>query len=520
VVFLFKKKTDDLNIPCNNRRGGQMKKSICLFLILLLLGSFLGGCSNNSAAAAAPFSNWSDRQPFSSGLVKDEQKNLQALEGASVYHIDVTLSDSLTELSGSEEVRYTNQEPNALHEVYFKLFPNAAGGSTTVSDVTQDGKTAQTTLLAGDTSLRVALTGPLKPGESTNLRMNFKVQIPTKFGGTYGIFGYVGDVLMLDGFYPTIPVFDTNGWHAQAPADNADTTFQDASFYEVRVNAPADLVLAASGVQVKREVQSDRQVVTFAAGPARDFYIAASSRFKVWSETIGETTVNSIAFAGDEAGAKLALTTAVNAINDYSTRYGTYPYTEFDVVSGSLQNAYGIEYPGITVINHELYDPRTTIAGISSTAILESTVAHETGHQWFYNGVGNDQTNEPWLDESVTQYITGRYFFDQYGEAGYQDYRGSWISRWERVYDAEIPIGMPAGSYEGLQYSAIVYGRGPLFLETLAKQMGQSTFDQFLRDYYQSNEWGIGSPEIFKQSAEDHCQCDLTPLFEKWVEQE
>jgi aminopeptidase N len=79
---------------------------------------------------------------------------------------------------------------------------------------------------------------------------------------------------------------------------------------------------------------------------------------------------------------------------------------------------------------------------------------------------------------------------------------------------------MPAGSYEGLQYSAIVYGRGPLFLEALAKQMGQSNFDQFLRDYYQSNEWGIGSPQIFKQSAESHCQRDLTPLFEKWVEQE
>jgi aminopeptidase N len=286
------------------------------------------------------------------------------------------------------------------------------------------------------------------------------------------------------------------------------------------VNAPANLVLAASGIQVNREVQSDRQMVTFAAGPARDFYLAASSRFKVWSETTGETRVNSIAFAGDEAGAKLALTTAVNAVRDYSARYGTYPYTEFDVVSGPIMNAYGIEYPGITVINRELYDPQAEIAGTNSTVILESTVAHETGHQWFYNGVGNDQTNEPWLDESVTQYITGEYFYDQYGEDGYQGYRESWISRWERVYDAEIPIGMPAGSYEGLQYSAIVYGRGPLFLEVLAKQMGKSNFDQFLRDYYQSNEWGIGSPQIFQQSAESHCQCDLTPLFEKWVEQE
>jgi aminopeptidase N len=65
------------------------------------------------------------------------------------------------------------------------------------------------------------------------------------------------------------------------------------------------------------------------------------------------------------------------------------------------------------VINRELYDPQAEIAGTNSTVILESTVAHETGHQWFYNGVGSDQTNEPWLDESVTQYITGEYFYDQ-----------------------------------------------------------------------------------------------------------
>jgi aminopeptidase N len=96
-------------------------------------------------------------------------------------------------------------------------------------------------------------------------------------------------------------------------------------------------------------------------------------------------------------------------------------------------------------------------------------------------------------------------------------YRGSWVSRWERVSRKPIPIGLPAGSYEGQEYTAIVYGRGPLFIGALEQKMGQDSFDQFLRDYYQSHKWEIGTAAAFKQSAEKQCQCDLTPLFDEWV---
>jgi len=92
--------------------------------------------------------------------------------------------------------------------------------------------------------------------------------------------------------------------------------------------------------------------------------------------------------------------------------------------------------------------------------MIESVVAHEVGHQWFYNVVGSDQINEPWLDEAVDQYVTGLYFLDAYGKSGYDGYRSTWQSRWERVSRANIPIGMPAEKYQGKEYGAIVYGRG------------------------------------------------------------
>jgi aminopeptidase N len=76
---------------------------------------------------------------------------------------------------------------------------------------------------------------------------------------------------------------------------------------------------------------------------------------------------------------------------------------------------------------------------------------------------------------------------------------------------------LPAGAYVDNEYGAIVYGRGPLFVTALAEEMGQEKFDEFLRDYYESHKWGIGTSDAFRQFAEHHCQCDLAALFEEWV---
>lgn len=480
------------------------------FLLLALTA-----CSQNTPQPAADTSD--DRAIFRASLIKDEQKTLEQLLDATMYHLDVQIAENFASLQGHEEVRYANRENQALDAVYFQLFPNMAGGKSSVTAVKVNGQAVEPVYETDNSAMHVPLSAPLQPGQSMTIEMDFKVEIPNEVGGTYGLFGYLENILVLDGFYPAIPVYDERGWHAGKTPPNADTTFQDASFYVVNVTAPASLTIVTSGIQVERAQKENTQVVTFAAGPARDFYVAASDRFVVKSETVGETQVNSYAFKDRAEGAQLALDTAVNAIKSFSARFGAYPYTEFDVVSIPMQGASGIEYPGITGINYLLYDLKSEVSGFPAPIMLEATTAHEVGHQWFYNAVGNDQANEPWVDESITQYVTGLYYFDQYGHQGMDSYRSSWESRWERVNREPIPIGLPAGSYAGKEYSAIVYGRGPLFIEALALKIGQSTFEKFLRNYYQSNEWGISTAESFKQSAEKECSCDLTPMFDEWV---
>ncbi len=450
-------------------------------------------------------------QVFAKGLIRSERAILDDLSGSTQYQIDLRVGAGLA-LQGRQRVIYTNREDVLLREIYFRLLPNGAGGQLTTSNVTVDGQAVEPTYTSGNLALRVPLAAPLAPGEQITMTLDFDLTVPREAGGNYGLLGYLEDTLVLDAFYPVIPVYDEEGWQAGPPPPNADASYNDASYYLVRVTAPSGFILVASGVETERRRSGGDQVVTFAAGPARDFYLAGSKLFKVHlSEKVGEVRVNSYALLGQEDAAKRALRAATEAIEILSRVVGPFPYTEFDVINSPM-GALGIEYPGIVSIARPLYDAQGAQAQVS----LESTVAHEVAHQWFYNVVGNDQPGEPWLDEALAQYFTMIYYSQAYGGAEAVSVRASWVGRWKRVDEEDIPIGLPAAEYSGREYGAIVYGRGPLFVEALVHEMGQ-TWHAFVRDYYQTFKWDIATTEGFKQLAEEHCECDLTPLFEEWV---
>ena len=149
---------------------------------------------------------------------------------------------------------------------------------------------------------------------------------------------------------------------------------------------------------------------------------------------------------------------------------------------------------------------------------LEFVVVHEAAHMWFYNLVGNDTLDQPWLDESLAQFATWQYFLDRYGDAAAQEFlQGDLQLRWDMASDPTIPIGLPVSAYEIMDYDAIIYGRGAFFFMELRQLMGVEKFDEFMRDYVARFSWDVSTTDGFKLLAEQHCSCDLTPLFSEWV---
>ncbi len=458
---------------------------------------------------------WGNRDSYVGGLIPEEVQVLKSFPDATTYHLQLDISEPYL-VKGKMEALYTNQETDPLQELVLHMFPELLGGDMEVGAVLVDGQEPQ--YQADQGILRIFLEEPLAPGEDVMLSLSFATTVPGEESTKYGVLANTENILALAHFYPMFAVYDDQGWHTEPSADHGDETFADMSFYQVQVEAPLDQVLVAGGVEINRQVMDDRQQVTFAAGPARDFYLVSSSDFDVVQRQIGPLTINSYAPSDRSEGAQMALEVTAQAVESYAGRYGAYPYSELDIVSTPTK-ALGIEYPGIFANALRIYDlaEESASSGLPNSMLLESTTAHEAAHQWFYNLVGNDQLQEPWLDEALTQYATWQYYIDRYGEQNARGFFSGLEGRWARAENPDMPIGLAADAYSGRDYGAIVYGRGPLFLNDLAELIGQETFDSFLGDYAQRYRWQIADAQGFMELAEEHCNCDLSALFAEEV---
>ncbi|HKG53313.1 MAG TPA: M1 family metallopeptidase [Anaerolineales bacterium] len=460
--------------------------------------------------------SWEDLSVFKSGLIQSQQPILGELTTASVYHLEFNIAEDLYHVTGTEEVRYTNAETVPLNEVELRLFPNILGGEMSVTNLSLEGKSVTPNYGLENSLLIVPFAKALEPNQSVRLKMDFAVTVPQSVELNFGVLAYFDNVLALAHSYPMICVYDDEGWNAEIPPQSGDVTYADESFYLVRVTAPKGLTLVTTGRTTDSSQDGQVQTLDIASGPARDFYLVASPDYTEVSQTFGEVTIHSYAPKSVKKGAQMALEVASRAMKDYGARYTPFPYTEFDIVSTPTL-ALGIEYPGMIAITSRIYDVDSELRGTPTRIYMESTIAHETGHQWFYSLVGDDQLDDPWLDESLTQFATLQYYTDEYGENGARGFHESLEGRWASVNHEKIPIGLPVAKYTAQEYGAIVYGRGPLFFAALRDEMGTEAFDSFLKDYTQTLSWKISTPETLRSLAEKHCACDLQKLFEEWV---
>ena len=485
---------------------------IIFFLITLIA---INSCSPKPTVTVSPISILPG--DFDSNLIISEQGLDEELESSTRYEVSLIIAEDYQHLNGHLNVIFTNNENQALNEIIFRLFPNSMGDNLRLLNTSVNGEASQPFLSANNTVAQFDLSAPLQPGTSIGIEMDFEIKVLTDPSANYGLFAFYDDILSLYEFIPLIPVYDETGWYDDLSAEYGDQVFSDVSFFTVNVDAPQALITASSGVRTTMKVEKGRRQETFMAGPVRDFYLAASPSYEVKSAKQGEVTINVYYPAQFSDSGEFLLDVGKAAVEVFSKEIGSYPYTELDLVAAPMQGAYGMEYSSIVALGSFLFDAAATERGQSARSLLESAAAHEVAHQWFFNVVHSDQVNEPWLDEGMTQYATAIYFEKSQGEPAAENYRQSWWNRWQRVEKEEVPIGLPVNAYSMTEYSAIIYGRAPLFVDAIRTKMGDEIFFKFLNAYYQTYQWNIVETDDFQTLAEQTCECDLEELFRQWV---
>jgi len=459
---------------------------------------------------------WDDYAPYTADLADSSLlRNDRSLRASPVYHLKISVSDDLRSLDGDLEVRYTNDAPNSLGTIDFLLYPNLITGSMRVDGVTADGESCGTELLNRDTLMRVELPEPLAAGARAVIRLSFHADIPGGDLVGFGGFGYSNGVLSMGYDYPVIPA--GGRWEDGTPPAWGDLTANPTAFYLCDVSFPTGLVLAAPGAELRRVRNGVRTNVLFAHGPARDLFFALGKSFEERSLSSNGIRIRSFANVEVAPQAELLMQEAARAVADFSRRFGPYPYKSLTFVQARL-DAFGLEFPGMIVLAPWLYgDPEKRADGLRLGTLLEATAVHETGHQWFYALVGNNQLEEPWIDESLAQLATWYYYLDTQGIGAADAIERSFKARWQRVDNAEIPLGLPVRNYTPKQYSSIIYGRGPLFFLTLRNDIGADAFDRFLREIVRRFRWQVVTGADLRLAAAKAAGRSLDALWNSWI---
>jgi hypothetical protein len=488
------------------------------------------------------------------------------------YTIDVSLNDKLHTLDGFERLEYINNSPDTLRFIWFHIWPNAyKNDKTAFSDqLLENGNTSfyfsgkeqkgyinrldfKVDDITAETEdhpqhidiVKLILPSPLSPGQNITITTPFHVKLPYNFSRS----GHDGESYQLAQWYPKPAVYDKEGWHAMPYLDQGEF-YSEFGNFDVSITVPENYVVAATGelqnadekewlkkragfkwVPVQKKIKKGSSVKTvvqkfpvssaaiktlrYKQNNIHDFAWFADKRFIVAYDTCRLSSgkiidVYSYYTLPQKKYWQNSVSFAKDAIKTRSEWIGEYSFSVVSVVQGPESFGGGMEYPTITVIS-----PAT------NEKLLDYTIAHEIGHNWFYGILGTNERKYPWLDEGLNTYYDNRYSQWKYGKGEIKI--GSAhvsIKNAERVLfetkaatKRDQPVNETSEAFSYINYGLIAYYKTGAWLEYAESVLGKETFDKAMQEYFHRWQFKHPQPGDFKQTLEESSRKNLDSLF-------
>ncbi|RRR70693.1 MAG: M1 family peptidase [Candidatus Viridilinea halotolerans] len=487
---------------------------LCLFVNILFsdVGVAMAQQPSDAATPTLP-AEFADQSPamlptFGADVAQPEQWDR--------YSIVVTLHPDEQRLSGKMHLWVTNRSFDPFTRLYFKLYPNHAnfGGRLTITAAFVDWMPVASGTAHGDTLLWLDLLQPLPPGTTALVELNFEASTPRNASRrTTGLFNQEAGLWSMASFYPVLArYFLDSGWDDRPISGRGDAAVTATALYDVTVETPPAWQLVTTGVRIAADpLDNGWRRERFVSGPQREFYLGATRGLAQASATVDGVRLVSHYQPGNEATGQRALQVAGDALRIFSQHFGPYPLAELEVLQGAMSTIMGMEYPGVVLVDQNLY-------WNAGGRPFETIVAHEVAHQWWYSLVGNDAQGEAWIDEGLASYSHILYHEIQ----GHHDRARAELDRFRTLYrqvrnrGADAPLATPPSAL-GSAYVPIAYGKAALFFHAMRTELGEDAFKRFLQEFYATARYReIAGPDLLR-AAEAACGCSREQFFHAWV---
>ncbi|MCK5786062.1 MAG: M1 family metallopeptidase [Candidatus Sabulitectum sp.] len=461
--------------------------------------------------------------------------------------MEIYLSPDSSTIRGSLDIAFSSGVHFPVDTLWLHLYPNAYSDPTTafgqdldaqgsfgfrrsdesdkgwieLSNWTMDGEPV--TIHEDGTLGWIVLDHPLHGEDSVLLSGDFLVKVP-KF---WSRMGHHGDTYQITQWYPKMCVLDTRGWH-RSRYHAAGEFYSDYGNYSVSIDVPYDFVTAATGRVLETEFNPDstRRIDHWTAEGVHDFAWCSSPDYTVrdhvfnYPDSGGTVRVHMVLLDDDEDYWEDIPAAVDSTLAYYGEWYMPYPYNDLWVVDPVVSQGGGMEYPQFVFAFNEIPMTRT----------LEMVTIHEVGHQWFYGLLGNNETDEAWLDEGMNTFSELRYMERMHGFRGNMTTTPGWLldisdrdlqvlSYVSAAHSDITPVLSRAtdagdGSYStGYTY----YTKPALFMSMLQVQLGEELFNEVMSTYFQRFALHHPHTEDFQAVVEELSGRSWQVEFDYWL---
>jgi hypothetical protein len=472
------------------------------------------------------------------------------------YNIDVFLDAQTKRLSATQIVRWQNDSNDEITDLQFHLYLNAfkneqttfireSGGRLRGASLKKDGwgwitvtrvqradgieLTDRIEYIQPDdgnemdeTVMRIQLDRSISPGEEIVLHIDFTAQLPAVFARS----GYAGDFVMVGQWFPKIGVYEEAGeryattgqWNCHQYHGTGEF-YADYGVYDVNITVPEIYTVGATGILLETIDNEDgTKTWHYYCEDVHDFAWTADSDFIVFEDKWKHVSIKYLSQPLRDSSFERQIQAAKNALEYCDEWFGTYPYPTLTIVDpqyGGL-GAGGMEYMTIFTAGNHWLAPK----GIK---LVEGVVIHEFAHNYSYGMIGNNETEEAWLDEGFTAYSEMKILQKYYGQntGSVVDLFGLQIDQLESDWTAysgspmQDKIVKNAWEYARGGYGRFAYFKPSLLLLTLENYFGAELMKQIFRTYFDHYKYSHPVTADFIRTVTEVSGQDLSLFFDQ-----